>query len=46
MARHRIKDFTDIDFEQIDFARDEFVLPGGKPFIFSEQMCDLCLPNE
>ena len=42
MAKHRIKDLSNIDFEQIDFARDEFILPGGKPFIFSDQMCDLC----
>jgi len=37
-----IKDFSEIDFVNIDASRDLFKLPDGRTFRFSNHMCDNC----
>ena len=42
MATFRIKDFSEIDFVNIDPARDQFIFPDGKTFRFSDYVCHSC----
>ena len=42
MAVYKIKKFSEIDFVNIDVSRDEFILPDGKKYVFSEHTCDNC----
>jgi hypothetical protein len=42
VAKIKIKSFEEIDFLTVNPAEDEFVLPGGDHFRFSDSMCDYC----
>jgi predicted DsbA family dithiol-disulfide isomerase len=42
MARYKVTDFSEIDFLNVDPGRDEFILPDGKIYAFSDHMCDFC----
>lgn len=42
MARYKVTDFSEIDFLNVDPGRDEFILPNGKTYAFSDHMCDFC----
>lgn len=42
MSVHEISRFSDIDFVNVDPMKDEFVLPGGEKYLFSDHMCDFC----
>lgn len=38
----KIKDFSEIDFVKADPIRDQYQLPGGEIYRFSDEMCDNC----
>ena len=42
MAKINIKSFSEIDFLTINASEDEFILPDGAHYRFSERMCDNC----
>ncbi len=42
MAEYNIKDFSEIDFVNIDPSEDTFIFPDGTKYRFSDHMCDFC----
>ena len=42
MSKKQITSFSDIDFVSVDASQDEFVLPSGDVYRFSDHMCDSC----
>jgi hypothetical protein len=42
LAKIRVKSFSEIDFLAINAAEDEFILPDGAQYRFSDRMCDNC----
>ena len=42
MSTVKINDFSEIDFVNIDAARDLFQLPNGQTYRFSDHICDNC----
>ncbi len=42
MTLYKIKKFSEIDFVEVDPSSDEFKLPDGEMYHFSDHMCDFC----
>jgi len=42
MSTIKIKNFSEIDFVNIDASQDVLLLPNGQTYHFSDHMCDNC----
>ncbi len=42
MALYQIKNFSEIDFVNVDAVQDRFILPSGEVYRFSDHICHYC----
>ena len=42
MALYQIKNFSEIDFVNVDAVQDRFILPNGEVYRFSDHICHYC----
>lgn len=42
MADYHVKNLSEIDFVEVNPADDQFILPSGDTYCFSDHICDFC----